>query len=50
MTASKDRTLRVWHTQTGRCIGVAEGHVEAVGAVAIAPRHGQFAVSGSKDL
>mmetsp|Transcript_22554 Transcript_22554/g.72188 ORF Transcript_22554/g.72188 Transcript_22554/m.72188 type:complete len:624 (-) Transcript_22554:276-2147(-) len=32
-TGSKDRTCRVWETSSQRCVGLARGHTEAVGAV-----------------
>ena len=49
LTASKDNSVRVWRGSTGRCLGLAEGHVDAVGAVACAPRSCSFCVSGSND-
>ena len=49
LTSSKDLSVRVWRAATGRCLARAEGHVDAVGAVAVAPRGAAFCVSGSGD-
>jgi WD40 repeat protein len=49
LTSSKDLSVRVWRAATGRCLARAEGHVDAVGAVAVAPRGSAFCVSGSGD-
>ncbi|EKX52194.1 hypothetical protein GUITHDRAFT_42081, partial [Guillardia theta CCMP2712] len=49
-TASKDQLVRFWHVSTGVCLGVCEGHVDAVGAVALAPKSMSFVCSGSNDL
>jgi U3 small nucleolar RNA-associated protein 13 len=48
-TSSKDQLVRVWHLATGRCVGLGEGHVDAVGAVAVAPRNSHLCASGSAD-
>jgi len=48
-TASKDRLVRVWHAETGACVGVCEGHVDAVGAVSWGQRTGGICCSGSND-
>lgn len=34
-TGSKDATVRLWSTGTAECVGVGEGHVDGVGAVAL---------------
>lgn len=49
-TVSKDRFLRVWQVASGRCVGLGEGHVDAIGAVAMGPRQGQVACTGSADM
>lgn len=47
-SSSRDKTARVWRRSSASglwsCFGVAEGHTDAVGAVAMSPRtsHGQF--------
>lgn len=55
-TSSRDKTVRVWRRsrRSGQwmCIGLAEGHTDAVGAVALSPRAsaGQFfIVTGAAD-
>jgi len=52
VTGSKDATLRIWDTESLRCLCVCVGHTEAVGAVGFAKRgnlESTFFVSGSKD-
>lgn len=59
VSGSKDRTARVWTVKTGeangiagpswRCAGRAVGHVESVGAVAVAKRDRNFFVTASQD-
>lgn len=48
-TASKDRLVRVWDVKTGKCVGMGEGHVDAVGSVAWGQRTGAVCCSGSND-
>ena len=48
-TSSKDQLVRVWDLASGRCVGLGEGHVDAVGAVAVAPRNSLMCASGSAD-
>jgi WD40 repeat protein len=48
VSASWDRTVRVWDLGTGRAIHVLEGHEEYVESVAVTP-DGTRAVSGSVD-
>jgi U3 small nucleolar RNA-associated protein 13 len=45
-TASKDKTVRVWHLASRRCIGLATGHTEAVGSVALSNKAGCYDVGG----
>jgi U3 small nucleolar RNA-associated protein 13 len=57
VSGSKDRTARLWRKSivdeggrsTWQCIAVCEGHVESIGAVAIARREGKFLASASQD-
>lgn len=62
VSGSKDKTARVWRGvpaaengedetagPTWSCIGSAEGHVESIGAVAVAPRERSFMVTASQD-
>lgn len=55
-TSSRDKTARVWRRsrKSGQwmCMGVAEGHTDAIGAVALSPRTGAgqfFIVTGAAD-
>ena len=47
-SSSKDATVRLWRARDGACVGLCEGHVEAVGAVTFARRKPML-FSGSKD-
>ena len=49
-TASKDRIVRIWHVESGTCVAVGEGHVDAVGAVAIGQRSANVCCSGGNDM
>ncbi|KAG8381676.1 hypothetical protein BUALT_Bualt06G0146300 [Buddleja alternifolia] len=48
-TGSKDNSVRLWDSQSRRCIGVGIGHMGAVGAVAFSKKNRNFFVSGSSD-
>jgi WD40 repeat protein len=48
VSASEDKTLRVWDLQSGQCIQTLEGHTDSVTSVSITP-NGRRAVSGSDD-
>eukprot|EP01018_Ginkgo_biloba_P035898 Gb_13772 [translate_table: standard] len=48
-SGAKDHTVRIWDTETRSCIGVAAGHMGAVGAVALSKKAKNFFVSGSSD-
>ncbi|MDB9510121.1 hypothetical protein PN499_02720, partial [Kamptonema animale CS-326] len=48
ISASKDHTLKIWDTETGREVKTLTGHTNWVNAVAIAP-DGKTAISASKD-
>jgi len=39
-SASKDATVRLWDTSTGRAVGRCVGHTDAVGAVAFGGKEG----------
>jgi len=45
-TSGKDQTMRLWHLKTGKCVAVATGHTEAVGASALSRKIGRFDVAG----
>ncbi|MEG4986618.1 WD40 repeat domain-containing protein, partial [Microcoleus sp. BR0-C5] len=48
ISASWDKTLKIWDTETGRELKTLTGHSDSVYAVAIA-RHGKTAISASRD-
>ena len=48
VSASNDKTLRVWDLESGQCLRTLEGHTEGVVSVSLTP-DGQYAVSGSED-
>src|SRR5262249_25662886 len=48
VSASLDKTLRLWESATGKCLCVFKGHVEAVNSVAFSP-DGKLVLSGSVD-
>jgi WD40 repeat protein len=48
ISASADRALKIWDTESGREIRTLAGHARAVEAVAVAS-NGRWAVSGSSD-
>ena len=55
VTSSKDRSCRLWSTESGQCIGLGEGHSDAVGCVAICQRQSTYSsklaamISGGSD-
>lgn len=49
VSGSKDNTVRLWESQSQRCIGVGIGHMGAIGAVAFSKKNRNFFVSGSSD-
>jgi len=46
VTASKDKTMRLWHIPSEKCLAVATGHTEAIGAVALSNKIGCYDVGG----
>ncbi len=48
VSASEDRTVRVWDLATGKCIAKLEGHFKGLSSVAMTP-DGRRAVSASDD-
>ena len=49
LSASLDRTLRLWEVPSGRCLRVLEGHGSDVNAAALS-RDGRWALSGSGEV
>mmetsp|Transcript_2840 Transcript_2840/g.3333 ORF Transcript_2840/g.3333 Transcript_2840/m.3333 type:complete len:1088 (-) Transcript_2840:185-3448(-) len=45
-SAGKDKIMRVWHCETKKCIAIATGHTEAIGAVALSRKVGRYDVVG----
>ena len=48
MSASWDKTLKVWDVATGECVATLQGHSKGVRGVAISP-DGWRVVSASED-
>jgi len=48
LSGSKDKTVRLWDVESGRCLRVLESHTNSVRSVAWSP-DGQRALSGSED-
>src|SRR6185369_16433800 len=48
LSGSDDKTVRMWEVESGRALGVFEGHTEAVTSVALSA-DGRHALSGSDD-
>ncbi|KAL5802889.1 hypothetical protein ACOSQ4_031194 [Xanthoceras sorbifolium] len=49
VTGSKDNNVRLWESESRRCIGIGAGHMGAVGAIAFSKKQRNFFVSGSSD-
>lgn len=47
-SGSRDRTIKIWDTETGTCLRTLRGHTGAVTSVAYSP-NGNYIVSGSLD-
>ena len=45
-TCGKDKTMRLWDVESQKCIAIATGHTEAIGATALSKKSGRFEVSG----
>jgi len=45
-TCGKDKTMRMWHLASQRCVAIATGHTEAVGAAALSRKSGRYEVGG----
>ncbi len=45
-SSGKDKTMRLWNLQTYKCIAIATGHTEAVGATALSRKSTRFDVGG----
>ena len=48
-TASEDKTVRIWDSQTGEPLLVIQGHLDKVSGVDFEPTQGQRLVTSSKD-
>ncbi|CAG8598181.1 18045_t:CDS:10 [Acaulospora morrowiae] len=57
ISGSKDCTAKIWnvdvdnenHEERVKCIGVCIGHTEAIGAIALPTKKGNFCITGSQD-
>ena len=47
-SGSRDRTVKLWHVESGECTRTMEGHSKWVSSVAFSP-DGQYLASGSQD-
>jgi U3 small nucleolar RNA-associated protein 13 len=45
-SCGKDKTLRLWDSTTNKCIGVATGHTEPIGACGLSQKIGKYEVGG----
>ena len=45
-TSGKDKTTRIWHLDSQKCVAVATGHTEAIGATALSRKTGRYEVVG----
>ncbi|CAJ1936967.1 unnamed protein product [Cylindrotheca closterium] len=45
-SCGKDKTMRVWHLETERCVAIATGHTEPIGAVGFSRKISRYEVGG----
>ena len=45
-TSGKDKTTRIWDLNSQKCVSVATGHTEAIGATALSRKIGRYEVAG----
>lgn len=45
-SCGKDKTMRLWHVESGKCVAIATGHTEAIGASALSRKIGRYDVGG----
>ena len=48
LTASGDRTAKLWNPETGECLRTLEGHRDYVSSAALSP-NGALAITASED-
>ena len=48
VSASKDETIRLWESSSGRCVRILEGHTDAVWSASFSP-NGKYIISTSND-
>jgi U3 small nucleolar RNA-associated protein 13 len=48
-SAGKDKTLRLWHLESGKCLAIGSGHLSALNTVAFAAKAAPFVVTGGAD-
>uniref|UniRef100_A0A2P2JNJ1 Uncharacterized protein MANES_09G127900 n=1 Tax=Rhizophora mucronata TaxID=61149 RepID=A0A2P2JNJ1_RHIMU len=49
VTGSKDNSVRLWDSESRKCIGIGTSHMGGVGAIAFSKKQRNFVVSGSSD-
>jgi U3 small nucleolar RNA-associated protein 13 len=45
-SCGKDKTMRIWHIESLRCVAVATGHTEPIGACGLSRKIGRYEVGG----
>ncbi len=50
VSSGKDKTTRLWHLKSKKCIAIATGHTEAIGANALSQKMGRYDVTGKAAL
>lgn len=45
-SCGKDKTMRIWHIESLRCIAIATGHTEPIGACGLSRKTGRYEVGG----
>ena len=46
VTSGKDNTMRLWHIESAKCVGIGTGHTEGIGATALSRKIGKYEVTG----
>jgi U3 small nucleolar RNA-associated protein 13 len=45
-SCGKDKTMRLWNVETRKCVGIAIGHTEPIGACGLSQKLGRYEVGG----
>jgi len=49
-SCGKDKTMRIWHVESERCVAVATGHTEPIGALGFSRKASRYEVGGKAAL